>query len=276
MAITIVAVPGSATANSKRVFACSHCGSEFTGWASQRKGKRVYCGHACKNSAMVGRTFPVGSRTRRVARVCVQCGTLMVGIRSQMRRRRLCSVSCQRAYLSGPNCPAWRGGTSSERLKLQNSPEYQVWRLAVLVRDGGRCRQCDAAGVRMYRELEVHHIIPVAASWDTALLVDNGITLCRPHHVATQGRENESAEYFAALVGAPLVSLPSANRKDRTPLTMTEEELREEYITRERSTASIGAEHGVTPECVQKYMRRFGIRARGAKEAAQLRFARAV
>lgn len=276
MAIALVAVPASATANSKSVFACSHCGAEFTGWASQRKGKRAYCSHACKNASMVGRTFPVGSRTRRVARVCVQCGTLMVGIRSAMRLHKLCSAKCQGRYLSGPNSPAWRGGTSGARLKLQNSPEYQVWRLAVLVRDGGRCRQCDASGVRTYRELEVHHIIPVAASWDAALVVDNGITLCRLHHVATQGRENESAAYFAGLISAPLVSLPSANRKDRTPLAMTADELREEYIVREWSSPAIAVDHGVTPECVRKNLRRFGIPIRSDLDAARLRSIRRV
>ena len=199
----------------------------------------------------------------------------MSGQPALMARRRFCSNPCRGAWASGPNAPSWRGGITKVRQAIDNTPEYKAWRIAVRTRDRGRCRECDAQGVRRYGRLETHHIIPVSARPDLATTVSNGITLCRPHHVVLNGRECEAAPRLAALIGAPLLASPAPNRKDRAPFTMTAEQLRSEYVTAGRTTQEIGTAHGVTGTCVGNYLRRYGIPARSPSESRSLRRARA-
>ncbi len=280
MAVSIIATVGGASSNTafrrgqtqaygagKALLTCAGCGRGFRRWLSQCGPGETYCSKFCHSRSLAGKPAHNKNKTVRVARACVECGGLMFGISSLMRKRRFCSSACFGANKSGPNSPAWRGGISSARIKLQNSPEYKEWRRAVVLRDRGRCRQCDAMGVRTYRSLEVHHVIPVAADWSLALEIDNGITLCHEHHVATLGRENQSAEYFAALLGLPLIALPSANRKDRTPLDADAPTLRRLYEDEKKSTPEIGALFGVTSACVRKHLVRHGIPRRSPTQA---------
>lgn len=255
----------------RRTTECPSCHKVFSKLVSQIRGRVTYCSFDCRVSAQIGMRGIPGSRTKIFTGTCQQCAGAIRGQRSIVARRKFCSRACQGRYLSGPRAPGWRGGIRTKRMALQNSPEYAVWRRAVLIRDGGRCRQCDARGVRMSADLEVHHIIPVGANWDLALDQGNGIALCHAHHIATLGRENEFAEFFAALVGAPLKSPPLPNRKDRMPLRATRDDLWQQYVMGKRSTPQIAKDYGVTPECVQKNLRRFGIPLRSPREASAVR-----
>jgi hypothetical protein len=103
------------------------------------------------------------------------------------------------------------------------------------------------------------------------LVIDNGITLCFEHHRITKGREHEYAEFFANLINKQLVALPSPNRKDRTPLVITKEELQQLYWNDELGTPEIGVIKGVTGACVLKHMARHNIPRRSQLEVAWLR-----
>jgi endogenous inhibitor of DNA gyrase (YacG/DUF329 family) len=210
-------------------------------------------------------------RQRRIAtKPCPVCGGTIEGQPNKVRARTVCSRKCHGIHNGGENHYNWRGG-GTHRQRMFNSTEYKAWRRAVLERDGGRCRWCDDEGVRCYQRLEVHHIIPVASAPERALDADNAITLCRSHHNQTRGREHEFAEFFAGLLGAALVAPPAPNRKDRVPLEATADQLRGMYWAQQMSTLAIGAALGVTPECIQKHMRRHGIPTRTNREAAAVR-----
>jgi hypothetical protein len=96
------------------------------------------------------------------------------------------------------------------------------------------------------------------------LTVDNGIALCGSHHHLTQGRENEFAIFFSGLINKPLLAPPSPNRKDRTPLVITKEELQKLYWEDELGTPAIGRLKGVTGACVLKYMCKHGVPRRSS------------
>lgn len=66
-----------------------------------------------------------------------------------------------------------------ENLKKRSPSLSTKWREDVLKRDSRRCRICGAT-----KNLEAHHIIPVAADKDAKYIYDrnNGITLCHTCH----------------------------------------------------------------------------------------------
>lgn len=78
---------------------------------------------------------------------------------------------------------------NSEADRFRNT---QVWRKTakrIIRRDLNCCRVCLSGGVVEYRELSVHHIVPIACDYDRRLDDDNLITLCRYHHEkAEQGQ----------------------------------------------------------------------------------------
>ena len=72
----------------------------------------------------------------------------------------------------------WKGGVSSDRVKIYNTPEYTSWRTEVFKRDKYQCRMCKTKG-----QLHAHHIVPWAADPSLGLAVTNGMTLCTSCHV---------------------------------------------------------------------------------------------
>jgi 5-methylcytosine-specific restriction endonuclease McrA len=99
--------------------------------------------------------------------------------------------------MTGDKHPRWKGGTKSEKQKLLYSLEWKAWRAAVFTRDGYKCIDCGFGGY-----LEPHHIIPLKETLSRAFDINNGITLCRPCHIATMGKERELARTYFSLVQA--------------------------------------------------------------------------
>lgn len=82
-------------------------------------------------------------------------------------------------------CPAPRtktGKTQDAFVKFRNTKAWINKRAAIQRRDMHCCRVCASMGVLNSEELSVHHIVPLAASWDARLDDDNLITLCVKHH----------------------------------------------------------------------------------------------
>lgn len=88
----------------------------------------------------------------------------------------------------------WKGGISSNKRKLMVSIYWKDWRKSVFQRDGFKCVDCGVGGY-----LEPHHIIPVRSDRDKLFNTNNGITLCRPCHMKTFGKEIELASVYMTL-----------------------------------------------------------------------------
>lgn len=101
----------------------------------------------------------------------------------------------------GPDHQNWKGGVTSEKKKIVNSPEYRDWRLMVFGCDNYTCRLCGQRGCY----LSAHHIRRFADFPELRFAVSNGITLCRDCHNKTKNHEEEYIEYFEDLIekGSP-------------------------------------------------------------------------
>lgn len=81
-------------------------------------------------------------------------------------------------YRRGPANNRWRGGITPEVMRVRNSPEMRVWRMAVFQRDSFTCQICGQRG----GDLNADHIQPFALFPHLRFEVDNGRTLCVPCH----------------------------------------------------------------------------------------------
>ncbi len=94
--------------------------------------------------------------------------------------------------------------TSTITPPLANRERWARWREMVFLRDGFRCVDCGAASQRRAGGLEPHHIWPKAAFHERLYDLSNGVTLCRPCHRATFGKEQTVAPKYEAYVNALL------------------------------------------------------------------------
>jgi len=249
----------------KSEYACATCGSRFKDWPSQRSSSS-YCSHQCYAESLAGKPPPNKGKKLRFTKPCLTCGSDIVGPPHKVNRRKYCSYECFGKSVSGEKHPNWSGG-STKRQEIGNSKAYQDWRLAIVVRDGGACVWCASKGVRCYSSLEVHHIVPVSVDESLMYANENAITLCRECHNKTRGREADYAYELSALVGAVPLAKPASNRKDRTPIGVTREYLYEMYVNRRLSTGEIAKEHGCTSAAILKYLRKYEIPRRTARES---------
>lgn len=98
----------------------------------------------------------------------------------------------------------WKGNYSQQAIKrrMRNSVEWKNWRNVIFNRDGFKCFDCGEGGY-----LEPHHIIPLKQSLSRAFDVNNGITLCRPCHKLTMGKELNLMRNYFSLVQVQDVTL---------------------------------------------------------------------
>lgn len=178
---------------SVKVF-CAECGAVCFRRPSGVKPSN-YCSAACSHKT------PHNKGTAKiVSKPCMVCGEAITGRAWKIKRRKVCSGSCWSAFNSGANHYGWRGGVGSERKQLFNKGVYRDWRRTVIVRDGGVCLWCKAKGKINRENLEVHHIVPFYADANLVLEISNAITLCRPHHVLTRGKESVFADQFRRMM----------------------------------------------------------------------------
>jgi hypothetical protein len=88
---------------------------------------------------------------------------------------------------SGENHWHWRGGVTSENMKIRNCEEYRLWRNAVFARDRYTCIWCGKkSGNGKTTILHVDHIKPFALYPELRFAIDNGRTLCINCHRTTK------------------------------------------------------------------------------------------
>ena len=83
--------------------------------------------------------------------------------------------------VSGEKNSRWKGGITSEVMKIRNSTEYKLWRKAIFERDNYTCQICNQIG----GTLNADHIKPFSLYPDLRLDLNNGRTLCISCHKLT-------------------------------------------------------------------------------------------
>lgn len=83
-----------------------------------------------------------------------------------------------RNYRFGPANNKWRGGITSEIMKIRHSLEMKEWRKSVFERDDYTCEMCDQRG----GDLHADHIQPFSLFPDLRFETENGRTLCVDCH----------------------------------------------------------------------------------------------
>lgn len=95
--------------------------------------------------------------------------------------------------ITGKNNHNWKGGVSSENIKIRKGLKFKLWRKAVFIRDDYICQKCKTKG----NKLHPHHIFNFAQFINFRFELFNGITLCEKCHNAFHkkyGRINNNEE----------------------------------------------------------------------------------
>lgn len=106
---------------------------------------------------------------------------------------------CQQCWAernSGENNCNYKADISDEqRLLRRNYPEYREWFKNVFKRDDYTCQICGEHG----KTINAHHLYNYADYPDLRLDINNGMTLCKNHHVEFHkifGNKNNTPEQF--------------------------------------------------------------------------------
>ena len=155
---------------------CKQCGADIFKYPSQIKGgEGKFCSKECYTKSMQGVDILkdvrwVKPKGKRYDIVCSYCGDIFSVVPSVKNTAKFCSKDCYDK--------AHKVAVKNVR-QLRNTTEYKEWRLAVYKRDGFTCQSCGNIG----RNLNAHHIIPIAKDVTKMLDINNGITLCKDCHI---------------------------------------------------------------------------------------------
>lgn len=130
-------------------------------------------------------------QSRQKKRVLTNCSYCHLGIELVLSsfkksRNNFCNQSCFKKYLEKNRV---------EPDNITDSAEYKNWRIRVYKRDGYRCKMPGCYS--QSRDIAAHHIYPKKKYPQIQFDTSNGITLCRPCHEKTYGREEQ---FIAMLV----------------------------------------------------------------------------
>lgn len=96
-------------------------------------------------------------------------------------------------FKKGSECSSWRGGVSSENMRIRKSAEHRAWSKTVFERDDYICQICFIKG----GHLHANHIKKFSKYKELRFKLTNGITLCKNCHMEkVNHHEEEWEEYF--------------------------------------------------------------------------------
>ena len=194
---------------------CKYCSKSFLSYPYHN---RLFCSKDCYSKWQL--IHPESTRNRgTVDLICEQCqnpfklnmSTHSARIKASSKlnnKLNFCSRNCSEQYFrlhiydwrndsKGDNNPAWRGGFSRKRARIESTKAYQEFRKKVFSRDKNKCRIC---GVN--ERLEIHHIVPFNQDQLLFLEVSNAITLCDKHHNQTKYKEHLYINIFNEVLNA--------------------------------------------------------------------------
>ena len=116
-----------------------------------------------------------------------------------------CSV-CGRIHDFNKVCKRQKPKKKSESNKFRKSYEWTQKSKQIRERDKNLCQVCitgkyDTSYRYTYKELEVHHIIPIEEEYSLRLDSNNLITLCRYHHEMAEKGEIPRQELLKIVAG---------------------------------------------------------------------------
>ena len=107
--------------------------------------------------------------------VCESCGKEMYITKKS--KKRFCSYKCVSDH---------KRKTTSRNQEWRDWPEYKEWRIAVYARDNWMCQICGSKA-----EINAHHIYEGADNPELRFDINNGITLCKYHHIQIHSPNNK-------------------------------------------------------------------------------------
>jgi hypothetical protein len=169
---------------------CSKCGNEFKAVTNKKycdkclTHKCIYCGNSFTDKNQINRKYCCLSCSikdkenpnppkKKIQKICLYCNKTFF-VHQYRHDAKYCSQRCLAKSKTGNVSKNWKGGITSENLRIRNSEEMKNWRTQVLERDNYTCQKCGQVG----GVLNIHHIIPFSADKTLRFEVSNGITLC--------------------------------------------------------------------------------------------------
>lgn len=142
------------------------------------------CGHLTKK----GRTYCAKCRENLMGKVsilCAICSTAFLTHKSSALKYKCCSMECRNKSIAirqaGEKSHLWKGGITSDAMRIRNSAEYAAWRKTVMDRDDYTCNICGVRGGKLCVDHIKSFSLYPALRFDT----ENGRTLCYSCHQKT-------------------------------------------------------------------------------------------
>lgn len=98
--------------------------------------------------------------------------------------------------LIGEKNPMWKGGISSERDKLNHTPEWKKLIKYIHVRDKNICQLCEMKHIYGEKTFHLHHIKSFSLYPKLRLEPSNILLLCKECHVFIHSNANENKLYI--------------------------------------------------------------------------------
>lgn len=165
-------------------------------WAKGRKfteehRKKMSIAQSGKNNAMYGmngKLNPMWGRKHSEEtkqKIAEKSKGRWLGKRHKESSKIKASISHKKLVILGIH-PSWKGGKTSETMRIRTSKEYRDWRIAIFTRDNYICQKCGAKsgnGKKIF--LNADHIKPFSKYPNLRFDINNGKTLCLDCHKQT-------------------------------------------------------------------------------------------
>lgn len=115
---------------------------------------------------------------------------------------------CGRIHDENETCPKkpktnYRSDNTVEA-RFHHSGQWINKSKEIKERDNYLCRVCLSKNILNYKQLEVHHIVPLKIDFSLRLENDNLITLCKNHHIEAE-RGIIKVEELKSLITPPIL-----------------------------------------------------------------------